>query len=373
MLGIGAVADELADRHGPELPGRLRPAAPAGAALRADRAQRSARAPVPVADLDDPALRRRARRAALRASCATRSSCSTAAGATFDRERVPAGQGHAGVLRQRGEQLRRRAVPRRALVELAPPPTPRAPAIGAGRAHDDERFCGFVFKIQANMDPHHRDRIAFMRVVLRPLRARHDASTTRASAARCGLTRPHRSSPRSARRVEEAYPRRRRRRSSTPASSPSATRSTTARRSGSMPCRASLPSTSRASRRCHPTSASFSKGLEQLEEEGAIQVLFTDAAARRDPILAAVGELQFDRGPGSPFRGVRSRDEGRAIAVPLRARGGDGRARTTAQLGRARRARPRDCRGSWVALFEAEWAERHFRELNADVRLSRMA
>ena len=29
----------------------------------------------------------------------------------------------------------------------------------------EEKFSGFVFKIQANMDPHHRDRIAFMRIV----------------------------------------------------------------------------------------------------------------------------------------------------------------------------------------------------------------
>ena len=28
----------------------------------------------------------------------------------------------------------------------------------------DERFSGFVFKIQANMDPRHRDRVAFVRV-----------------------------------------------------------------------------------------------------------------------------------------------------------------------------------------------------------------
>jgi peptide chain release factor 3 len=30
---------------------------------------------------------------------------------------------------------------------------------------DDARFSGFVFKIQANMDPRHRDRIAFLRIV----------------------------------------------------------------------------------------------------------------------------------------------------------------------------------------------------------------
>ena len=29
----------------------------------------------------------------------------------------------------------------------------------------DTDFSGFIFKIQANMDPKHRDRIAFMRVV----------------------------------------------------------------------------------------------------------------------------------------------------------------------------------------------------------------
>jgi peptide chain release factor 3 len=29
---------------------------------------------------------------------------------------------------------------------------------------DEEKFSGFMFKIQANMDPKHRDRIAFLRV-----------------------------------------------------------------------------------------------------------------------------------------------------------------------------------------------------------------
>jgi peptide chain release factor 3 len=29
----------------------------------------------------------------------------------------------------------------------------------------EEKFSGFVFKIQANMDPKHRDRIAFLRIV----------------------------------------------------------------------------------------------------------------------------------------------------------------------------------------------------------------
>ena len=49
------------------------------------------------------------------------------------------------------------------IVDWAPQPLSRA-------THErsveptEEKFSGFVFKIQANMDPKHRDRIAFMRI-----------------------------------------------------------------------------------------------------------------------------------------------------------------------------------------------------------------
>lgn len=50
-----------------------------------------------------------------------------------------------------------------ALVEWAPPPQPRDG--GSRLVHPAEpAFTGFVFKIQANMDPKHRDRIAFFRI-----------------------------------------------------------------------------------------------------------------------------------------------------------------------------------------------------------------
>ena len=48
-------------------------------------------------------------------------------------------------------------------VEIAPSPLPR-PALSRMVAPEEEAFSGFVFKIQANMDPSHRDRLAFMRV-----------------------------------------------------------------------------------------------------------------------------------------------------------------------------------------------------------------
>lgn len=48
-------------------------------------------------------------------------------------------------------------------VEYAPAPQSR-PAITRAVAADEPKFTGFVFKIQANMDPNHRDRMAFMRI-----------------------------------------------------------------------------------------------------------------------------------------------------------------------------------------------------------------
>lgn len=89
-------------------------------------------------------------------------------------------------------------------VKYAPPPQER-------EAHerivkpDEEKFSGFVFKIQANMDPKHRDRIAFMRICsghykqgmkLRQSRLRKDVKINNALTFMAGQ-REH---------LEEAYP-----------------------------------------------------------------------------------------------------------------------------------------------------------------------
>jgi peptide chain release factor 3 len=61
-------------------------------------------------------------------------------------------------------------------VEIAPPPLPRPTATRVVWPEEDA-FSGFVFKIQANMDPAHRDRIAFVRICSgrfqRGMRVRH--------------------------------------------------------------------------------------------------------------------------------------------------------------------------------------------------------
>ncbi len=50
-----------------------------------------------------------------------------------------------------------------AFAEYAPSPRPRA-AEQRMISPDEDKFTGFVFKVQANMDPSHRDRVAFLRV-----------------------------------------------------------------------------------------------------------------------------------------------------------------------------------------------------------------
>ena len=48
-------------------------------------------------------------------------------------------------------------------IEIAPSPLPRETDERLVQP-DEEKFTGFVFKIHANMDPNHRDRIAFLKI-----------------------------------------------------------------------------------------------------------------------------------------------------------------------------------------------------------------
>ena len=51
----------------------------------------------------------------------------------------------------------------RGIAELAPPPRPQ-PALPHPILPEDDKVTGFVFKVQANIDPQHRDRVAFLRL-----------------------------------------------------------------------------------------------------------------------------------------------------------------------------------------------------------------
>lgn len=49
-------------------------------------------------------------------------------------------------------------------IQIAPPPLPKVSEERTVRPEED-KFTGFVFKIHANMDPKHRDRLAFVKIV----------------------------------------------------------------------------------------------------------------------------------------------------------------------------------------------------------------
>jgi hypothetical protein len=129
-------------------------------------------------------------------------SCSTWR-ATTSTGAASGGQAHPRLLRQRRDQLRGEALPR-----LVHRPGAHAGPQGDddGPVHpEDEAFSGFVFKIQANMDPKHRDSVAFLRVCSG--RFEKDMAVHHARlGTKIRLSRPHKLFARDRETVETAYP-----------------------------------------------------------------------------------------------------------------------------------------------------------------------
>ncbi|MEO1268239.1 MAG: peptide chain release factor 3 [Myxococcota bacterium] len=84
------------------------------------------------------------------------------AGDPFDRERVLAGELTPMFF---GSALNNFGVEQflSDFIDISPPPAARISSVGP-IAPEAETFSGFIFKIQANMNPAHRDRIAFLRI-----------------------------------------------------------------------------------------------------------------------------------------------------------------------------------------------------------------
>jgi peptide chain release factor 3 len=109
---------------------------------------------------------------------------------------------------------------------------------------------------------------------------------------------------------------------------------------------------------------SFQKGLAQLREEGAIQVLYPYNQTRTEPILAAVGALQFEV---VKFR-LESEYNVKTVMSTLpfalaRRVAGDPAALETAQLPSNAKL-VEDWDGAPLALFESEWSMRLAAEWN---------
>ena len=122
-------------------------------------------APVQVTSLDDPAVRARLDDDTF-AEVREQLQMLDGAGHPFDLAAVQAGRQtpvfFGSAVNNFGIQLLLDAF----LQNSVPPQPRRTVAAGAGRLVpvDHGKFSGFIFKIQANMDPKHRDRIAFLRI-----------------------------------------------------------------------------------------------------------------------------------------------------------------------------------------------------------------
>ena len=180
----------------------------------------------------------------------------------------------------------------RALRALAPPPGPRASDRGLVQP-TDAAFAAFVFKVQANMDPRHRDRMAFLRICAGRFEKGMTVQHARLGR-RVSLTRPYRLFARERETVEEAYPG-----DVVGVVNPGLFTVGDTLYTGeplAFDAIPRFPPEHFAVLRRPPLSRykQFHTGVEQLEEEGVIGVLHALDRARGEPILAAVGDLQFD-------------------------------------------------------------------------------
>lgn len=89
-------------------------------------------------------------------------------------------------------------------VELAPTPLPRPSTIGLIDPYQ-EKFSGFIFKIHANLDPNHRDRIAFLRICSGKFERNKFFHHTRLNK-EVRFNNPYSFLAREKSRIEEAYP-----------------------------------------------------------------------------------------------------------------------------------------------------------------------
>jgi len=179
------------------------------------------------------------------------------------------------------------------LADSAAAPTSRKLEDGTPVEPDSERFAGFVFKIQANMNPRHRDRIAFMRVV-----SGHFARGMDVTIGRTGdtlrLSKPHSFMAQERSIIDDAWPG-----DIVGLYDPGNLRIGDTLSEGAPLRFAGIPrfapehfaqlTIEDAMKR-----KALDTGLEQLAHEGVIQLFFRTQGSRQDAVLGAVGQLQFE-------------------------------------------------------------------------------
>ena len=177
--------------------------------------------------------------------------------------------------------------------ELAPAPGPLPTRKGPAISPEEDRFTAFVYKVQANMDPAHRDRMAFIRVATGKFEKNMNVKHMR-TGKKIKLSFPYRLFGQKREIIEEAYPG-----DIVGLVNP-----------GIFKVGDLLSSSGAFEIRPFPRFApelfarvflldqtqgkSFRKGLAQLGEEGVVQVFQDPRSGLAAPVLAAVGQLQLE-------------------------------------------------------------------------------
>jgi len=251
-------------------------------------------------------------------------------------------------------------------------PAPKSRVMGGIEiSPTNPEFSGFIFKIQANMDPKHRDRIAFVRVCSgkfeRDMTVHHSRS-----AKKVRLSSSHKLFGNERETVDEAFP------GDviglvghdsfgigdTLTTDPKILYKEIPRFTPEAFAHLHNPNTAKFKQ--------FRQGLEQLMQEGVIQALYLRNSSIKTPLLAAVGPLQFEvvqfrleseygaasRLEAAPWTVVRwlptdmKEDDLDALSLPTGSR-------IAYDIGK-----------NPVVLFQNEWSANYFSETNKNCPLS---
>lgn len=258
-----------------------------------------------------------------------------------------------------------------AFLDLAQVPTARSTGQGPVDPLQAD-FSGFVFKLQANMDPRHRDRVAFVRVCSG--RFQKDMAVQHARTGRTiRLSRPQKLFGQDREVVEDAYPG-----DVIGLNNPGMFAIGDTLYVGprveyeGIPCFS--PEIFSWLRNPNPSAfKSFRKGVNELREEGAVQILYDTDASRRDPILAAVGQLQLEV---VQYRleheyGVATRLEPLDFSVARWVSGGWPALERVGRIFNCKTVR--DCWDRPVLLFRNDWNLNQLLEDHPELELSAVA
>jgi peptide chain release factor 3 len=258
-----------------------------------------------------------------------------------------------------------------ALLQLAPPPTARETEQGIIDPASST-FRGFVFKLQANIDPRHRDRMAFVRVCSGKFE-RDMLVVNHRLKQEVRLSRAFKLFGRERLSVDEAFPG-----DVIGIISPGLLSIGDTVTTGKPLDFAKIP--------VFPPEhfallinddvtrfKQFNKGLSQLEEEGTIQVLNSEDSLRREPIVAAVGELQFDvvLGRLEEEYGVKARVQRLGFAGARWVKSGDEALERMSLSSGMRRCKDKHDR--LVVLYSSKWELDYFQKQNPGLTLSEIS